>query len=292
MVVLAIHKSTIICYVCFFFFFFFFFNATAVISGRVVPPILWAENTSLGRVVVPGPSPHSILRSLIAPHRSAAPFQHNNSIVAPGASCHPELSFVLPFVISPRLNVFSLCDCPVSPLIITTDHITWTEWKRQNDGYTLWTVCTHCKFSPLSLKVDETHLLQDIRSLNEWQCWFDVNLFMVWKFVAWSFPLDDNPLPSVWPPSPPPHLPSLWCFHPSVSAPAAPAPVWKDARCTKRPTVSACSMARWHQPRCHAYCLAVACGGGIFIEQLTSMHSDKVKEKVAWFLSKAVFCNV
>lgn len=190
-----------------FFFFLFFFNATAVISGRVVPPILWAENTSLGRVVVPGPSPHSILRSLIAPHRSAAPFQHNNSIVAPGASCHPELSFVLPFVISPRLNVFSLCDCPVSPLIITTDHITWTEWKRQNDGYTLWTVCTHCKFSPLSLKVDETHLLQDIHSINEWQCWFDVNLFMVWKFLAWSFPLDDNPLPfrvTTIPPSPPP----------------------------------------------------------------------------------------
>lgn len=50
-------------------------------------------------VIMPGPSPTPSSGLLIAPHcSSATPFQHNNSKDAPGASCHPEPSFVLPLL--------------------------------------------------------------------------------------------------------------------------------------------------------------------------------------------------
>lgn len=145
----------------------------------------------------------------------------------------------------------------------------WSYFLGLNEKDTVTDTCfwTHHKFSSLSPTLNETYLLQDICPISEWQHWFDVNLFIVWKFLAWqvspwtitlSLPCDHRPalrmaVVCICKLQKPP--PSLWCFHPSVSAPAAPAPVWKEDRHTKRPTVSACGMAYWHQPHCISRCM-------------------------------------
>lgn len=177
-------------------FLFSFFNATAVISRRVFPPFLWAENTSWVGCCA-WTLPHSILQSLIDPHHSSA--ASSNIITAPSPQGHPAIHSCL----SSFLCYLSEIECffslwlAIFPLIIATDHITWTKWKRQDDWYMLWPV-----YNVHSL-ISESwcNPSQDICSISEWQRWFDVNLFIVWKYLAWSFPSDDNPLPSMWPPS-------------------------------------------------------------------------------------------
>ena len=146
----------------------------------------------------------------------------------------------------------------------------WSYFLGLNEKDTVTDTCfwTQYKFSSLSLTLSETYLLQDICSISEWQHWFDVNLFIVWKFLPWqvspwtitpSLPCDHRlvlrmaALLCICKLQTPP--PSPWRFHPSVSAPAAPAPVWKEDRHTKRPTVSACGMAHWHQPHCISRCM-------------------------------------
>lgn len=80
---------------------------------RVCSPFLWAESASwmgwLARTLPPVNPP---VCNCPAPQLSS-PFQHNNSIAAPGASCHPELSFVL--LLSLLDWMLALCDFSVFP---------------------------------------------------------------------------------------------------------------------------------------------------------------------------------
>lgn len=173
-VVISAHNYTIICCV-------FFFYAIVTVS-KCAPHFPRAENTSWMGCCA-WTLPQSIVQSLIAPTlQLSSPFQHN-SIAAPGASCHPELSFVL--LLWHLLDwMLVLCHCRVSPssspLIIFL-----------NDGYTLWTISTFLSVT-----------MNDISSISEGQCWFDVNVFMVWKCPAWQVSplLDDSSVPCMWPP--------------------------------------------------------------------------------------------
>lgn len=67
----------------------------AAIFGRVVPPFLCAETTSRAGCRAWTLPPLNPPVSNCASQQLSRPFLHNNSIVAPGASCHPGLSSVL-----------------------------------------------------------------------------------------------------------------------------------------------------------------------------------------------------
>lgn len=118
MVVISIHKSTIICHVCLFFFFECYCCRLRAVCSSFSPS--W-EHFMDGLLCLDPPPLNPPVSNCPTPQPSS-PLQHNNSIAAPGASCHPELSFVL-LLLSLLDWMLALCDCPVSPLIITTDHI-------------------------------------------------------------------------------------------------------------------------------------------------------------------------
>lgn len=130
--------------------------------------------------------------------------------------------------------------------------------EKDTDGCVL-CIARICRFEPLSQTHNGIHLLLDICSI------FGVTLLIRCKFIH-SLTISEVS-PGMITLSPPwdgypavggsaaisiqavtPHF--LWCIHPCASAPAAPAPVWKESFCTRRRSASACNMAHWHQPRC------------------------------------------
>ncbi len=98
---------------CFFVFFSFLMPLLPYPGGLL---LVFSELRTLhGRVVVSWTLPplNPPVSNCPTPQLSS-PFQHNNSIAAPGASCYPELSFV--FLLLSLLDwMLALCDRPVSP---------------------------------------------------------------------------------------------------------------------------------------------------------------------------------
>lgn len=174
--------------------------------------------------------------------------------------------------------------------------------KKTHDGCVIWTVCTHSEFSSSSL-TNKIYLLQDI-------CCTGWDRMLIWcKFIhslkfsgVTSSSLGRLPFhflvttallrwlcallcarSSCKPP------PRQWCFHSSGSAPAAPAAVWKAARRTKRPSVSACSMAHWHQVCFLAWFSCCMWEADFYLPDMQSIPSEK---RVAWFLRVQQLCTV
>lgn len=126
------------------------------------------------------------------------PFQHNNSLVAPGASCYPGLSFVLLLLsLLDWMNGFFPCDSlvfPSSSALITSLRL--NQKGRMMDacfGQSMLTANSLLHpwnmIKPISFRISTVSV-----SVN-----FDVNLFIVWKCLAWSFPFGRQPFPSMWP---------------------------------------------------------------------------------------------
>lgn len=107
LMVILIHKSTFIC--CAFLFLILLLH---IQEGCSSFSLSWKHFMD-GLLCLDPPPLNPPVSNCPTPQLSS-PFQHNNSIAAPGASCHPEPSFVL-LLLSLRDWMLALCNCIVSP---------------------------------------------------------------------------------------------------------------------------------------------------------------------------------
>lgn len=175
-------------------FFFSIFFSTAAVFGRCVSafPLSW-EHFMEGLLCLDPPPVNPPVSNCPTPQLSS-PLQHNNSTAAPGASCHPELSFVL-LLLSLLDWMLALCDCPVSSLSSPQIIFLKLNEKGHNDGQMPGTVYTYFS-SDIQWKLSALGYL-----LYQW-----VSALIWCKFIhsmnisgVTSFPLDGNPFPSMWP---------------------------------------------------------------------------------------------